>query len=167
MPKLTNKVTRLGMILALTVACSMQASAQQGSEDAEIKVQQLVSNFLTAENAFDAKALAKLITKQYFEISPLGELDDHDRFLGFYAPEKRVDVPPMTLSEERCVLFAGRGQAVYTVKIAWAMKNADGSPRTIEFRGTFVAQNVGLPNGGNWWQMVSAAYTPIRTQPKS
>src|ERR1700744_3872715 len=97
---------RIKIAVLLLVLCLMPgAHAQQGSEDAGVRVQKLVRDFLAAEQAFDPKRLATLIDPDYFEISPAGEFDEHDRFLDFYTPDKRVEYPPSTLSEEHLQLF--------------------------------------------------------------
>jgi hypothetical protein len=164
--KVVRGATTLLLFLAATCCGIVQARAQQGSEDAATRVDELIRQFLAAEEAFDPKALANLIEPGYFEVSPVGEVDEHDRFLAFYTPDKRVDYPPSTLSEEHMELYDYRTAAVYSVKITYAMKNPDGSQRAMEVRGTFVARNVGVVNGANTWRMVSAVYTPVRSKPK-
>jgi ketosteroid isomerase-like protein len=148
------------MLAVGLVAVVVPMRAQQGGE-AEVKA--LITKYLAAEQAFDSAALAKLVTPGYFEISPVGEYDDHDRFLGFYTADKRVEYPPSTISEEHVEMFGGGSGAVYSFKIAYAMKNPDGSPRSMEIRCTYVVHR----EGDGVWKVVSAVSTPVRSKPKA
>lgn len=148
------------LVMCLSAACPVR-SQQRLAKGPEAEVKGLITKYLAAEQAFDSNGLAKLVMPGYFEISPVGEYDDHDKFLHFYMADNRVEYPPSTISEEHVEIFGSETAAVYSLKISYAMKNADGSPRAMEIRSTYVVQR----EGSGIWKVVSAVYTPVRAKP--
>lgn len=133
-------------------------AATKSADDAAVK--SLIQNFLRAEQNYDAAALARLIDSDYVEISPAGEVDEHDRFLGFYAADKKAPWPAMTTGEEQVRLFGDT--AVDVLKFTYSMPGPDGVQHVREIRGSFIAQK----NGGAW-KLLGAHYTGNRPpQPK-
>ena len=145
-----------GMMGAVIAGCSMPMTAQARANDG---VAQAVRRFLAAETAYDPAALAAVIASDYVEVSPAGEVDAHDRFLGFYAPEKKVPWPPTTTSEPDIRLFGDT--AVEILTITYAMPAAAGGPAVSRsVRGSFVLQRQ-----AGAWKLLSAQYTGIRPAP--
>jgi len=140
------------------VALVLSGSQMVAQSGASVAVPALVKGFMAAEQAYDAPALQKLISKQYVEVSPAGEVDAYGRFLGFYAPSEKIDWPPYTVSEETVREF--QGVAIEIAKISYAMKGPDGSTHAMDIRATFVAQ---LEDGQ--YKLLSAQYTGIRPAP--
>lgn len=134
--------------LALVLATPVAASPARD----ETAVITLIDRFLAAEGAYDPAALARLITPDYVEVSPKGEVDAHDRFLGFYAPANRQAAPPLTVGE-RSVRVAG-GTALAIVKLSYALP---GRPEPMALRATYVARRTGKA-----WRLAGAQYTAIR-----
>lgn len=134
---------------------SAYARAEEGTESA---IHALIRSFHAAEQAYDPGALAKLISGNYVEVSPAGEVDEHDRFLGFYTPDKKVEWPPMTLEEEQVRVMGDT--AVEIAKVSYAMKAPDGSARSMEFRASYVAHR---ENGV--WKLIGAQFSQIRPVP--
>jgi ketosteroid isomerase-like protein len=147
-----------GILAGLMMGAVVSAHAlPRVAEDAA--VQQLVQNFLSAEKAYDAASLSRLISESYVEVSPAGEVDEHDRFLGFYAPEKKTDWPPMSTSDINVRLFGDT--AIEVVKFTYQMPGPGGTTRVMEIRGSFIAQKErGI------WKLLGAHYTGIR-QPQA
>ena len=143
------------LLMCGTLLICSNVSAQT---DPANQVRALVKSFYAAEQAYDPNALRGLIDEQYVEISPAGEVDAHDRFLGFYAPDQKTEWPPMTLTDEQVRVFGDT--AVEIAKISYAMKAADGTPRTLEVRVTFIAHRV-----ENGWKLLGAQFTGIRPVP--
>lgn len=139
----------------LAASLSLPAVALQPKQQ-ESAVKSLVQEFLKAEQAYDALALSQLIDAAYVEVSPAGEVDEHDRFLGFYAPEKKAPWPDMSTSEEQVRLFGDT--AVDVLKFTYHLPGPDGTTHTREVRGSFIAQK-----GRNGWKLLGAHYTGIRT----
>lgn len=140
-------------VLMLMVVTSASASVPRVGEDAVVK--QLVENFLKAEQSYDAASLAHMISESYVEVSPAGEVDEHDRFLSFYSPEKKTDWPQMSTSDISVRMFGDT--AIEIVKFTYEMPQPDGGTRSMEMRGSFIAQR---ENGA--WKLLGAHYTGIR-----
>ena len=146
--------------LFFVAACSLlaAASAALAQQSDEPAVHALVSSFLAAEKAYDAPALAKLISNDYVEVSPLGEVDAHDRFLGFYAPDKKIDWPAMTVTDEQVRVYGDT--AVDVLKTTYAMPQKDGTTHPLEFRATYMARRE-----GGVWKLIGAQFTRISAAP--
>jgi ketosteroid isomerase-like protein len=74
--------------------------------------------------------------------------------LGFYAPDKKTEAPPLKVENELTRVLGDVG--IQTVKLTYTMM-AGGQPRSMSLRATLVAHK----RGGEW-KMVSAQYTGIR-----
>lgn len=150
-----RSVRRLMCCGSVLLATSGVAVGQDASNEAVMK---LVKDFVAAEKAYDAASLDRLISDQYVEISPAGEVDAHDRFLSFYAPEKKIAWPPMTISDEHVRMFGST--AVEVMKFTYQMPGANGQTRPMQIRGSFVAQR-----NAAGWRLIAAQYTGIRPTP--
>ena len=78
-------------------SCGAPVEAR-GAQASDAPVVALIQAFTKARSHFDARALDTLISSDYVEISPLGEIDRREEVLGFYAVDKARPSPPMTLS---------------------------------------------------------------------
>jgi uncharacterized protein (TIGR02246 family) len=131
----------------------------QAQPDSDTALRTLVRQLVDAQAGYDAAALDRLLTADYVEVSPLGEVDARDRVLGFYRPELKPPPEKMTASMD-VTDFSQRtygDTAVVIVRID-ATITSDGKqlpPRSL--RATFVCRRVA---GG--WRMASAQYTTIR-----
>ena len=146
---------RRSLGIAAICGCTSVFACGQSQTASHAAVPALIRSFYAAEQAYDAPALAKLISRKYVEVSPAGEVDEHDRFLGFYTPDQKIEWPPMTLSDDEVRNFGNT--VVDILKITYAMKAADGTSHSMEIRATFVA---GLEDGQ--YKLLSAQYTGIR-----
>jgi ketosteroid isomerase-like protein len=144
-----------GVLAGLMMGAVVSAHALPRVAAEDTAVQQLVQNFLSAEKAYDAASLSRLISESYVEVSPAGEVDEHDRFLGFYAPEKKTDWPSMSTSDINVRLFGDT--AIEVVKFTYQMPGPGGTTRTMEIRGSFIAQKE-----HGTWKLLGAHYTGIR-----
>lgn len=142
-------------ILVALVLAAPAASAQAQPDAALVA---LAKDFVEAERAFDQKRLAGLVTQDYAEISPLGELDLHDAFLGFYAADKKQPTPVMTLGAPLIRRYGDAASIITT--LSFERPGPDGQPRTASIRVGFLA----VKQGGVW-KLASAQYTPERPKP--
>ena len=143
--------TTLAFVAPLMLAAP--SAVAQGQADAALTA--LVKDFIAAEHDFDQKRLATLITDDYAEVSPLGELDQHDAFLGFYAADKKQPAPAMTTGD---MLIRRYGDAASILtSLSFARPGPDGQPRTVSIRVGYLA----VRSGGRW-KLASAQYTPER-----
>jgi ketosteroid isomerase-like protein len=140
------------------VAVSLSiAGGSAFARDDVAAVTDLTGKFLEAQRSFDLPALRALTAENYVEISPVGELDDRAKMLGFYAPEKKTQAPPLTIDNELTRVYGDVG--IQTVKLTYTM-TASGETRKMSLRATLVAHR-----SAGEWKMVSAQYTGIRPPP--
>ncbi|SEM78720.1 protein of unknown function [Sphingomonas gellani] len=137
-------MTILRVLAPLALVATAPAMAAPGDEAA---VSRLTDAFVAAQRGFDQAALARLTAPGYVEISPLGDVDARDRMLGFYAPDKKRDSPPLILTERSVRLYGDT--AVETARLAFG---------PAAMRATYVAHRQGRE-----WVLISAQFTPIRT----
>lgn len=138
---------------ALALATFAAPAAAQSTEDAPLIA--LVNKFVEAERQYDQKQLAALITHDYAEVSPIGDLDLHDAFLRFYAADKKREVPATTLGAPLVRRYGDAASIITT--ISFQRPGPDGQPRTASIRAGFMAVKA---NGG--WKLASAQFTPER-----
>lgn len=145
-----------GVVAGLVMSAVVSASARELPRVADdAAVQQLVQNFREAEQAYDAATLSRLISDSYVEVSPAGEVDEHDRFLGFYAPEKKIDWPAIDVSDVKVRVYGDT--AIEIVKLTYQMPGPDGTTVAREMRGSFIAQKE-----KGTWKLLGAHYTGVR-----
>lgn len=131
----------------------------QSTNKTEPAIISVINQLTTAQTAYDAKALDKILAADYIEISPLGEFDPRAKVLGFYSPEAKTAAGNMSASVkvvEPSIRSYGKF-AVAIVKVDYVMTN-EGKPlppRSI--RATFL-----LKKEGKSWKIASAQYTGIR-----
>lgn len=142
---------RAALVALALLSVAGVAAAQ---EDSAAAVARLTGKFLEAQRSFDVPAIRALTADDYVEVSPAGELDGRDKMLGFYAPEKKTQAPPLAVENELTRVLGDVG--IQTVKLTYTMM-AGGEQRKMSLRATLVAHK----RGGEW-KMVSAQYTAIR-----
>lgn len=141
---------RLRVVL-VAAALLTSAGSVSAADDAGAAVISLTGKFLEAQRNFDLPAIRAMTAENYVEVSPAGELDSREKMLGFYAPDKKMQAPPLTVENELTRVFGD--VAIQTVKLTYTM----GEARKMSLRATLVAHK----RGGEW-KMVSAQYTGIR-----
>lgn len=123
---------------------------------ADTPLVELVGKFVEAERAYDQEKIAGLVTQDYAEVSPLGDVDTHDEFLGFYAADKKRPVPATSLSEPLVRVYGDAASVI--LRLSFERPGTDGQPaRTVSMRASFLT----IRSGGSW-KIASAHYTPIR-----
>jgi len=119
------------------------AAAAEGTPEAA------VARYVKAEHDFDLPALRAILLPNFVEVSPRGEVDEHDAVLGFYAPEKKGEMPPTSLDDVKARVHGNSafvtGTVVFTVK---------GMQRRLTLGASVV-------KGADGWRMASAQYTPV------
>lgn len=128
--------------VALSLAST--ASAQN------VEIQALIDRFDAARIQHDPATLAKTLAPDYEEISPVGEVDDREKVLGFYAPELKRTAPPMT--NDALVIRSRGDTAIITTRKSFTIPG--GPVRSVRVR--YVAERA-----AGKWLLVSAQYTPI------
>ena len=144
--------------LAVMMASIMVAApgSAQNNQAADAPVLALVTVFSAARAQFDAKALDALLTSDYIEVSPVGEVDRRQEVLGFYAPSKATPAPPMTLGTDDVRRY---GDIVVVVgSVNYAIPGPNGTTVKRTMRVTYVARRV-----ARHWLMASTQYTAVRS----
>ena len=143
--------------LALMVsAASVQAQDAQRSTD---PVLALVQRFSDARAHFDARALNALLTPDYVEVSPRGEVDRRQAVLGFYAADKASPVPPMTYDTQDVRRYGDT--AIVIGSAAFSVPAPTGGAMTRTVRVTYVERRI-----GERWLMASTQYTGVQPAAK-
>ncbi len=148
------KLSRVAVSASLIAPLLFVAPGVSAREDAAAAVTSVTGKFLEAQRSFDLPTIRALTAENYVEISSAGELDDREKMLGFYAPEKRTQAPPLTVENELTRVLGD--VAIQTVKLTYTM----GEARKMSLRATLVAHK-----RGGQWKLVSAQYTGIRPPP--
>ncbi|WP_051938430.1 nuclear transport factor 2 family protein [Luteibacter sp. 9135] len=139
---------RLVLLSASLLACAGAATAAVAS-DSSATPEAAVSRYVAAEHAFDVATLRAVLLPRFVEVSPRGEVDEHDAVLGFYAPEKKTTAPPVAL---RDVVSRVNGDTAFvTASVVFTVKDA-------EHRLTLGASVV---KGADGWRLASAQYTGV------
>jgi hypothetical protein len=133
----------VAVALPLAFASLTAVAAAPTPEDA-------VRRYLKAEADFDVPALKDVLHAHFVEVSPLGQPDEHDEVLSFYAPDKKVPTPPIKIGDIK-TRMAGN-VAVMTTDL------------TMEVPGRTMRLSAGLTavHEANGWTLLSAQYTPVR-----
>lgn len=115
-----------------------------------IEIQSVIDRFDAARIQHDPATLTKTLASNYEEISPVGEVDDREKVLRFYAPELKRTAPVM-ISEP--LVIQSRGDvAIITTRKSFTISS--GPVRSVRVR--YVAERA-----AGKWLLVSAQYTPI------
>jgi uncharacterized protein (TIGR02246 family) len=151
-----GKIMRLHLTivtLGLTAITAPGEARNVGSSDAPIIA--LVQAFSDARSHFDPKALNALLTPDYVEVSPRGEIDRRQAVLGFYAADKATPVPPMSLATQDVRRYGDTAIVIGSVDYTIPTPTGGTVKRTV--RVTYVERRVGTR-----WLMASAQYTGVQ-----
>ena len=147
------------IFIAILISFSANVSVSNAQSNADGLLKNLINQMINAQTAYDAKTLDDILTGDYIEISPLGELDPRDKVLGFYSLEAKAAAASVKASvdaTEHSIRNYGKF-AVVIVRLNYSM-SAGGKqlpPRSI--RATFV-----MKKEKDAWKIASAQYTGIR-----
>lgn len=131
-------------VLVATLPCAALAGDDANSPE------EAAQRYFRAESQFDLDALKAVLDPQFVEISPLGEVDEHDKVLSFYTPDQKVAAPPLQF--EPCVVRLHGDFAVLSTRATMTVKDQSRS------------MTVGLTarRDADGWKLLSAQYTVLR-----
>ncbi len=142
---------QVALLALLLTAARVEQTPRPGAY-----IEVLLQTFVEAQRTFDVRQLDELLTPDYVEISPAGDVDPRAKVLSFYAPDKKVaDAPAATLDEISTRLSGDT--AITIARVTYHMKGADGAAVERSMRCVFVTRIVETR-----WKLVSTQYTPIR-----
>lgn len=146
----TIEISAMAAIMALA-----GASSAHPARSAIEPFTPLLRGFLDAERDFDQAGIAARITQDYVEVSPIGEVDERERMLGFYALANKRAAPAIALDE--VTTHVAGDAATVTARLGYSVPGPGGQVRTIAMRGGFLFRR----ERGDW-KIAFAQYTPIR-----
>ncbi|HEY0026799.1 MAG TPA: DUF4440 domain-containing protein [Allosphingosinicella sp.] len=117
-----------------------------------------IKAFSDARARFDEAKLGTLLTSDYIEVSPRGELDRRSAVLAFYAPDKASAVPPMVFSTQDVRRYGDTAIVIGSIEYTVAGPNGAAVKRSV--RATYVERRI-----GGRWLMASAQFTGIPAAP--
>lgn len=140
------------VLLATIALAAAQLHAQEAAPQQQLL--KLVQTYTEAQRDFEPTKIDAIVTRDFYEVSPLGEVDPREKVLGFYLPANKREAPTMEVTEPSIQVFGNTGTVL--VKLSGtATVNAE--KRNFAFRAGYVAVN----EGGKW-KLASAQYTGIR-----
>ena len=83
----------MNTLLAVIVAI---ATAQAASSSAERAVVAVVQQLADAQRTFDQAALERLLTADYVEVSPVGDVDERAKVIGLYSADAKAKSPEVS-----------------------------------------------------------------------
>lgn len=147
------RLSSITVIMASIIVTS--PGSAQSNQAADAPILALVSAFSTARAQFNAKALDALLTSDYIEVSPVGEVDYRQAVLGYYAPDKATPAPPMTLGTDDVRRYGDI--AVVVGSVNYAIPGPNGTTIKRSMRVTYVARRI-----TRHWLMALTQYTGVR-----
>ena len=137
----------IGTLALVLGAGPLDAQNRHAPEEA---IAALIQAFSDARDHFDARALDRLLTPDYVEVSPRGEIDRRPAVLGFYAADKLSPVPAMTRGTQS-------DTAIVIGSVSYTLPTPLGGTVERTVRVTYVERRV-----GDRWLMASTQYTGIQ-----
>ena len=143
----------LGVIAAIATT--------QASTSAERAAVAVVQQLADAQRTFDQAALDRLLTADYVEVSPVGDVDERAKVIGFYSADAKAKSPEVSsiVIDEPRVRIDGT-HAIVIVRQTTNVGPA-GASRAVVMRVT-----AHLRQSGNQWRIASTHYTGIRQAAK-
>ena len=144
----------MNTLLSVIVAI---ATAQAASSSAERAVVAVVQQLADAQRTFDQAALDRLLTADYVEVSPVGDVDERAKVIGFYSADAKAKSPEVSsiVIDQPTVRIDGT-HAIVIVRQTTNVGPA-GASRAVVMRVT-----AHLRRSGNEWRIASTHYTGIR-----
>jgi ketosteroid isomerase-like protein len=147
----------------IRISCALTAIAigapAAGSQNDEAALQSLIGRLVAAQTSYDAVALDRLLTSDYTEVSPVGEVDPREKVLSFYQATNKPAADKMTASiapsEFSIRQFDTVAVVITRLTTTMTVDGKSQPPRSL--RATFVCRKV-----SSGWQIASAQYTGIR-----
>lgn len=125
----------------------------------DLPVQKAVENFIAAQISYDQKALQTLLAPDYLEVSPLGEVDQRDKVIGFYSAEAKAEAskqPIVVDASEESIRNYGTF-AVVILKLTYTIQNEEKKAISRAMRATILLRKIGKD-----WKIASTQVTGIR-----
>jgi hypothetical protein len=147
-------------LLAMMVISFLSTGKAAGQNDQALTTEKalltVIEQIVVAQQNFDSAALDKLLTADYLEVSPVGEVDEREKVLTFYAPSAKGNSPAATITVTEPHYRIQSETALVIVRENVQVKVGDKS-REMALRVSF-----SLRKENSKWLIASAQYTGIR-----
>ena len=139
-------------LLALTLIVTPASAKTDKTTDGPVLA--AIQAFSDARTRFDSVALDRLLTPDYVEVSPRGEVDRRPAVLGFYTADKASPAPPMVLTTQDVRRFGDTAIVIGSVEYTIPAPNGEKVKRTV--RATYVERRL-----GGRWLIASTQFTGV------
>jgi hypothetical protein len=150
----------MALVAAFALCSSVSlAGAEQAKPNDAAQILSVLQTLVDSQVTFDQKRMDAVLTPDYFEVSPVGDVDERAKVLSFYAPDQKPPGPAgkATLSE---VASRGHGEMAVTVaKLTFNITMPNGEAAIRAMRVVFITRNI-----SGRWLIASSQFTPIRTK---
>ncbi|HWL72774.1 MAG TPA: nuclear transport factor 2 family protein [Burkholderiaceae bacterium] len=144
----------LSPVMMLVIATIATPSNAETDNTPNASVLATVQAFSDARARFDAARLGQLLTPDYVEVSPRGEIDRRPAVLGFYAADRSSTVPHMVFSTQDVRRYGNTAIVIGSIEYTLSAPNGATVRRTV--RVTYVERRV-----GGRWLMASTQFTGV------
>lgn len=147
------------IFIAIVLSLSLGVSISNAQRNDEPPIKTLINQIINAQTEYDARTLDKILTSDYIEISPLGEIDRREKVLGFYNAEAKAAAADVKASVDATeVLIRSYDEfAIVIARLNYKMTAGGKELPTRSIRATYV-----MRKDGKTWKIASAQYTGIR-----
>ena len=147
------------ILLSVFFCVAVLSVAAQSTAKEELAIKWTIDQLVGAQTSYDVKTQDKLLTGDYFEVSPLGEIDTRDKVLSFYSPDAKAAAAgsaQVTTSEHSIRIYDKFAIAIVRLDYVMSANGKTLPPRSI--RVTFALSRTEKSS----WRIASAQYTGIR-----
>ncbi len=145
-------------IFLVVLLCSAVAAAGQSDSKDHTAITDLIKQMTMAQLAYDANSLDKILTADYAEVSPIGDVDLRNEVLGFYKPAGKPPGNVRVAGDVDELSIRNYGKFAIVIARLTYTTTVDGKaapPRWM--RATFVCRR-----DKDAWKIASAQYTGIK-----
>ena len=142
--------------MSIVAVCLFVLSiSAQGSADAQLIA--VVQQLADAQRTFDQAALERLLAPDYIEVSPVGDVDDRAKVIGFYSAEAKAKAPPVSSITIDETTVHNYGDHAVVIARQTMNISAGSANRAVIMRTTAHLRKI---NGA--WRISSMQYTGVR-----
>ncbi len=153
----------LAFLLPIVFPTPSSAVAMHSHPDEKYAVAMVLTRFVHAQADYDQSVIEALLSSDYAEISPLGQVDTRSDVIGFYSKEIAEQAAVAKTSQmaelSDIIIEVIKDLSLVRAKEV-VVAEKDGVQHSIAFRVSFILQR-----STNGWLIKAAQYTPIR-EPK-
>ncbi len=158
-----KKLLSCVLIACVLLPLSRISPAVTAMHKLDTELTAIIQRLVDAQRAFDADAMSRLLADDYVEVSPVGEVDERAKVLGFYSPEAKAKATgaPAVVEVTDVIVRPYQDYASVIAKLTFVRKMGDAENR-VAMRATFLCRKE-----QDRWVISTAQYTGIRQPPQT